>query len=134
MHSQSSEQLAVATLSSLWHCVLVMACSRDLYLRLSVPMCVVSRSVECVVGVCCVYQCAAGVCHCCRAKCAAGVCVVTTSVCCRHREEMLYQLKVVQTPPSVTGRAGDNPWILVDSEGEEVDFTFTDCLHSILVQ
>lgn len=37
----------------------------------------------------------------------------------RQREEMLYQLKVVQTPPA-SGRAADSPWILVDSDGEEV--------------
>ena len=32
---------------------------------------------------------------------------------------MLYQLKVVETPPATTATT-DNPWILVDSEGEEV--------------
>jgi len=39
---------------------------------------------------------------------------------CRQREELLYQLKVVQTPP-VSGKlsASDSPWILVDSDGEE---------------
>ena len=39
---------------------------------------------------------------------------------CRQREELLYQLKVVQTPPA-SGKpsASDSPWILVDSDGEE---------------
>jgi len=32
---------------------------------------------------------------------------------------MLYQLKVVQTPPA-SGRVAESPWILVDSDGEEV--------------
>jgi len=38
---------------------------------------------------------------------------------CRQREELLYQLKVVQSPPA-SGRVADTPWILVDSDGEEV--------------
>jgi len=32
---------------------------------------------------------------------------------------MLYQMKVVQTPPA-SGKVADSPWILVDSDGEEV--------------
>lgn len=40
----------------------------------------------------------------------------------RQREEMLCQLKVTLSP-SESEKAKDSPWILVDSDGEEV-FTF----------
>jgi len=39
----------------------------------------------------------------------------------RRREELLSQLKVMHSPPaSAAGRTVDSPWILVDSDGEEV--------------
>jgi len=44
-------------------------------------------------------------------------------LCYRQREELLYQLKVVQTPPA-SGQKVDSPWILVDSDGEEVTDRF----------
>jgi hypothetical protein len=37
---------------------------------------------------------------------------------CRKREDVLYQLKITLTPPP--DKIVENPWIMVDSEGEEV--------------